>query len=67
LEDITVPVHIWQGDVDRNVPSAHGRLQADRIPGAVLHECPGEGHLLFVDHLPEILAVIVTFAGRATQ
>jgi pimeloyl-ACP methyl ester carboxylesterase len=55
LEDIAVPVHIWQGDVDRNVPPSHGRLQADRIPGAVLHECPGEGHLLFVDHFPEIL------------
>ena len=58
LEDITVPVHIWQGNLDRNVPPAHGRLQADRIPGAVLHECPGEGHLLFVDHMPEILAGI---------
>jgi pimeloyl-ACP methyl ester carboxylesterase len=59
LEDITVPVHIWQGDVDRNVPPAHARLLADRIPGAVLHEIPGEGHLLFVDHMPDILGNIV--------
>jgi pimeloyl-ACP methyl ester carboxylesterase len=58
LQDVTVPVHIWQGDVDHNVPLAHGQLQADRIPGAVLHECAGEGHLLFVDHMPEILNVI---------
>jgi pimeloyl-ACP methyl ester carboxylesterase len=55
LEDITVPVHVWQGDVDRNVPLAHGRRQADMIPGAVLHEIPGEGHMLFVDHMQEIL------------
>jgi pimeloyl-ACP methyl ester carboxylesterase len=60
LEDITVPVHIWQGDVDRNVPPAHGRLQADRIPGAVLHECHGEGHLLLFDHMPDILGEIAT-------
>ena len=60
LEDITVPVHIWQGDVDRNVPPAHGRRQAERIPGAVLHECPGEGHLLFVDHMSDILGDIAT-------
>ena len=46
LEDIVVPVHVWHGDEDRNVPLAHGRLQAERIPGARLHECPGEGHLL---------------------
>jgi pimeloyl-ACP methyl ester carboxylesterase len=60
LEDITVPVHIWQGDVDRNVPLAHGRRQADAIPGAVLHQMPGEGHMLFVDHMPDILGKIAT-------
>ena len=64
LEDITVPVHVWQGDVDRNVPVAHGRLLADRIPGAVLHEISGEGHLLFVDHMPDILTEMVAGDGR---
>jgi pimeloyl-ACP methyl ester carboxylesterase len=60
LEDITVPVHVWHGDADRNVPFAHGRLQAERIPGATFHECPGEGHLLMGDHLEEILHTIST-------
>ena len=58
LQDIRVPVHLWQGDCDRNVPPAHARLQAALIPGAVLHECPGEGHLLVVDHVEEILRLI---------
>lgn len=58
LEDITVPVDVWHGDADRNVPFSHGRLQADRIPGARMHECPGEGHLLVVDHLEEILRTV---------
>ena len=58
LEDITPPVNVWHGDQDRNVPFSHGRLQADRIPGARMHECPGEGHLLVVDHLAEILRTV---------
>jgi pimeloyl-ACP methyl ester carboxylesterase len=58
LEDIGVKVHVWHGDADRNVPFAHGRLQAERIPGATFHECPGEGHLLVGDHLEEILRTV---------
>ena len=58
LEDIVVPVHVWHGDEDRNVPLAHGRLQAERIPGARMHECPGEGHLLALDRLEEILRTV---------
>jgi pimeloyl-ACP methyl ester carboxylesterase len=58
LEDIAVPVHVWQGDADVNVPPAHASLQADRIPGAVLHLFPGEGHLMGIDHMDEILRTI---------
>jgi pimeloyl-ACP methyl ester carboxylesterase len=58
LGDITIPVHVWHGDADRNVPFSHGRLQAERIPGATFHECPGEGHLLVVDHFEEILRTV---------
>jgi pimeloyl-ACP methyl ester carboxylesterase len=58
LEDITVPVNIWHGDEDRNIPLSHGRLQAERIPGARLHECSGEGHMLVVDHFEEILRTV---------
>jgi pimeloyl-ACP methyl ester carboxylesterase len=58
LEDITPAVHVWHGDDDRNVPIAQGRLQAERIPGARLHECPGAGHLLALDRLEEILRTV---------
>jgi pimeloyl-ACP methyl ester carboxylesterase len=60
LEDIRIPVHLWQGDQDRNVPPDHARLQAERIPGAVLHECPGEGHMLVLDHVEEILRLVTS-------
>jgi pimeloyl-ACP methyl ester carboxylesterase len=62
LEDISVPVHLWHGDADRNVLFGHGRFVAERIPGAVLHECPGEGHLLYVNHLEEILTTVTAAA-----
>ena len=60
LEDIAAPVHIWHGDEDGNVPIAHAHLQGQMIPGSVMHECPGEGHMLFVDHLEEILLTLTT-------
>ncbi|MCV7165401.1 alpha/beta fold hydrolase [Mycobacterium stomatepiae] len=55
LEDISVPVQVWQGDVGVNVPVAHAERQAAAIPGAVLHMVPGEGHLMSFDHFEEIL------------
>ena len=58
LEEIAVPVDVWHGDADKNVPFAHGRAMAERIPRARFHECPGEGHLLVVAHLEEILRTI---------
>jgi pimeloyl-ACP methyl ester carboxylesterase len=58
LEDITPRVDIWHGDNDRNVPISHAYLQADRIPDARLHHCPGQGHLLALDHLEEILRTV---------
>ena len=58
LEDIKVPVHIWHGDHDRNVPISHGRLQAQHIPGARIHVCPGQGHMLIIDAMEEILRTV---------
>ena len=58
LSSIAVPVHLWQGDVDVNVPASHAVLQHQAIPGSVLHECPGEGHFLVVDHFVEIMTTL---------
>ncbi len=55
LQDITVPVHLWHGDADRDVPASQARRLAELIPGAVLHEFPGEGHLIAISHFAEIL------------
>jgi pimeloyl-ACP methyl ester carboxylesterase len=55
LVDITVPVHVWHGEADRNVALANGTYQAREVPGATLHQLPGEGHWLITDHFTDIL------------
>jgi pimeloyl-ACP methyl ester carboxylesterase len=45
LEDISVPVVLWQGSEDLMVPFAHGKWLASRLPGASVHLQEGEGHL----------------------
>jgi pimeloyl-ACP methyl ester carboxylesterase len=64
LETVDAPVHIWHGDLDRNVPFVQGAWLARLIPTATLHECPGEGHWLLVDHMSEILR---TLAGEGAR
>lgn len=66
LEDVTIPVDVWHGDADRNVPVSHGRVQAECIPLARLHVCPGEGHLLALDRLAEILTTVSTRGAPST-
>jgi pimeloyl-ACP methyl ester carboxylesterase len=58
LGQIAMTVHLWQGDADLNVPPNHARLQHEAIPGSVLHEVGGEGHLMGMDHIGEILEAL---------
>jgi pimeloyl-ACP methyl ester carboxylesterase len=59
LDDIRIPVQVWAGDADRNVPISHARAQAEAIPGAEFHEIAGAGHLLVYDQLEAILASLL--------
>jgi pimeloyl-ACP methyl ester carboxylesterase len=58
LAAITVPVVLWQGDADRNVPPQHARVMREAMPSSTLHTFDGEGHFLVVDHLEEILVAL---------
>lgn len=42
---ITVPVRLWQGALDRNVPVGHAHHLAEMIPGAQLTILPDEAHV----------------------
>jgi len=60
LEDITTEVHLWQGEEDVNVPPSMGRYQARAIPKCQATFYPGEGHLLIVDHIDEMLESLIS-------
>ncbi|MBI4570960.1 MAG: alpha/beta hydrolase [Chloroflexi bacterium] len=60
LEEITMEVHLWQGELDKNVPPSMGRYQAGAIPNCRATFYAGEGHYsLPVNHLEEILGALV--------
>jgi pimeloyl-ACP methyl ester carboxylesterase len=60
LEDIRMPVHLWQGELDRNVSPEMGRYQAQAIPDCKATFYDDEGHMsLGVNRVGEILAALV--------
>ena len=66
LDDIRVPVTVWQGELDRMVPFAHGRWLVRHVPGAQARLVPGHGHLsLVARHRDEVLDELLAHARRA--
>jgi pimeloyl-ACP methyl ester carboxylesterase len=58
---ISVQVHLWQGECDRNVSPASGHFLAKTIPNCHAIFMPGEGHIsLVVNHLEPILRALST-------
>jgi len=56
LEQVRIPVRIWQGLADNIVPAAMARQLAKALPRAEAHYLRGEGHLsLIVRHLGAVL------------
>jgi pimeloyl-ACP methyl ester carboxylesterase len=66
-EEVRAPTALVFGDADRIVPATHGRDLARRIPDAHVREVPGEGHLLIIARLGEILDALDTAAGGGTS
>lgn len=56
LDDVRVPVSVWQGSEDLMVPFTHGGWLVEHLPDARPHLIQGEGHLsVVVGKLPEVL------------
>ena len=65
VEDVHVPVTVWQGDLDLMVPFAHGRWLADHLPAANGRMAPGHGHIsLVTQYRDEILDDLIDRRGR---
>jgi pimeloyl-ACP methyl ester carboxylesterase len=63
LDEITVPVTLWQGSDDLMVPFSHGRWLAGHVPGAVVHLEEGEGHLSIGSDPQRMLDELLTLAA----
>jgi pimeloyl-ACP methyl ester carboxylesterase len=64
LDEIAVPVSLWQGSLDLMVPFAHGEWLAQRLPGVAAHLVAGEGHLsVAVGAIEPMLDELVSLAG----
>lgn len=60
LNEITIPISIWQGSLDVNVPISNGRILADEIPSANANFVEGEGHLsLLINKAEAVVAELL--------
>jgi len=66
LEEISIPVTLWQGSADLMVPFAHGQWLSSRVPGITAHLETGEGHLsVGLGALDRMLDELVAAGGRS--
>lgn len=64
LEEIAVPIHLWQGELDQSVPPVMGRYQAKALQNCSATFLPSAGHYWFVDNLDAVFATVTS--GSAT-
>ena len=58
FEDITVPVQVWRGEMDRAVPVKHALELASLFPDQT-HELANTGHLLIYEHWQQIIKNLI--------
>jgi pimeloyl-ACP methyl ester carboxylesterase len=60
LEDIHIPISIWQGELDPQVPVSSARFFASRLPNSNLRLMENDAHQsTLYNHIEEIFEVIV--------
>jgi pimeloyl-ACP methyl ester carboxylesterase len=65
LDDIAVPVTVWQGREDAMVPYEHGEWLVDHVPGAGAMLLEDEGHLSLLSRFGDVVDDLVAAAGAA--
>lgn len=58
LEDTAVPVELWHGEADVQVPVAVGRRVAQRLPDCRARFIPDAGHLWLFERCEEVLTTL---------
>ena len=60
LQDISMQIHLWHGELDTQVPVSVGQYVANAVPNCRAKFLPDEGHLsLAHNHIEEILSILV--------
>lgn len=57
--EIRVPIELWHGDLDVNVPPHAGEYLHREIPNSTLIMMPGQGHFVLLTHWRPVLAALV--------
>jgi 3-oxoadipate enol-lactonase len=66
LGSITAPALVIAGGEDPATPADHGRLIADRIPGARFELIAGAAHLASIERAEQVTPLIVGFIDQAS-
>ena len=61
LSEVSTPVHLWHGELDRNAPIAFARGLAADLPNATLHVSDSSAHDVGHDRRDEIMSVLSSF------
>ena len=57
LSAITIPIMLWYGEDDLNIPIAQGRYMNENLPNSTLNVIPNEAHFSLINnHIDKILA-----------
>ena len=59
LEDVGVPVHMWYGELDRNVPIRAVRAMAERLQVDSFELIPDAGHLGWITREEDVLRTVL--------
>lgn len=55
LDDIRIPIDLWQGEHDRQVPPFMGRYLAETLSNCTARFCPDIGHTVFATHAEDVV------------
>ena len=59
LEEIQVPVYLWQGELDTAVPPSSSRFLARQLPECRATFIPDAGHFWIFEHVREVLETLL--------
>jgi pimeloyl-ACP methyl ester carboxylesterase len=62
LSEVSTPVHLWHGVLDRNAPIAFARRLVRELPDANLHVSDSSGHDVGLDRSDEVMSVLASAA-----